>query len=154
MDKLPLLGPGHLEILGNRVIGISSLRVPFHDADPAGVVWHGNYFKYFDAARCVVLDAMEYGYAEMAESGYVWPVVDARIKYVSAIYYDETITVRADLAEAEYRLKFEYEILGANGARRASGYTIQVAVEAGSGEMRFGVPEFVKDRVKCLIKTS
>ena len=27
------------------------LKVPFHDLDPLQVVWHGNYFKYFDIAR-------------------------------------------------------------------------------------------------------
>ena len=32
------------------------LTVPFHDADPAGVAWHGNYFRYFDEARCAMLD--------------------------------------------------------------------------------------------------
>ena len=26
------------------------ITVPFHDADPAGVAWHGNYFRYFDDA--------------------------------------------------------------------------------------------------------
>ena len=28
-----------------------TLTVPFQDADPTGLVWHGNYFRYYDVAR-------------------------------------------------------------------------------------------------------
>ncbi len=27
------------------------LTIPFHDVDAMGVVWHGNYFRYFEIAR-------------------------------------------------------------------------------------------------------
>ncbi len=27
------------------------VRVPFHDVDPAGIAWHGHYFKYLELAR-------------------------------------------------------------------------------------------------------
>ena len=33
-----------------REIGVE-LEVPFHDIDGLGIVWHGNYFKYFELAR-------------------------------------------------------------------------------------------------------
>lgn len=29
------------------------LTIPFHDVDVMGVVWHGNYFRYFEIARGV-----------------------------------------------------------------------------------------------------
>ena len=142
-----------MQIGHGQISAVSTLRVPFHDADPAGVVWHGNYFKYFDAARCLILDAMDYGYARMAESGFVWPVVDARARYVSAIWYDETIDVRATLVEWEYRLKFEYLITGADGGRKTTGYTVQVAVDMKTRDMSLCVPDFVRERVACLAKT-
>ena len=28
------------------------LTIPFHDVDMMGVAWHGNYFRYFEVARC------------------------------------------------------------------------------------------------------
>jgi len=30
------------------------IEVPFHDLDPAGYVWHGNYAKYLELARCAL----------------------------------------------------------------------------------------------------
>ena len=45
------------------------ITVPYHDCDPGGVVWHGNYLRYFDAARCALLDTISYGYLEMAAAG-------------------------------------------------------------------------------------
>jgi len=154
LSKLALLGPGQVETVDGNIVGTSTIRVPFHDADPAGVVWHGNYFKYFDAARCLILDAMDYGYMEMMQAGHLWPVVDARARYVGAIYYDETVVVRARLVEWEYRLKFDYLITGEGGARKATGYTVHVAVDASTREMTYSVPEFVTERIRCLMSTS
>lgn len=38
------------------------LTVPFHDVDMMGVVWHGNYFRYFEIAREALLNQFNYGY--------------------------------------------------------------------------------------------
>ena len=42
-----------------------TLTIPFHDLDPLHVVWHGNYYKYFDTrfAQYVKADFdFRYGY--------------------------------------------------------------------------------------------
>jgi acyl-CoA thioesterase FadM len=44
--------------------------VLFHDADPMGITWHGNYFRYLESARAALLDTIGYNYSEMVESGY------------------------------------------------------------------------------------
>ena len=58
-----------------------TITVPFHDLDPMGVVWHGNYARYLEIARCALLDLIGYNYLQMRESGYAWPVVDMRLKF-------------------------------------------------------------------------
>ena len=40
----------------NKPVYEARLKVPFHDADPMQVVWHGNYIKYFEIARDGLLD--------------------------------------------------------------------------------------------------
>lgn len=123
------------------------IRVPFPDADPAGVVWHGRYFDYFDQARCNLLEKIDYGYKAMAQSGFLWPVVEVKVKYVRAIEFDEVISVRARLVESEYRLKISYEICNDAGVRCTTGYTVQVAIDAGTGALSFEVPSFLRDRI-------
>jgi len=125
------------------------IRVPFQDADPAGVAWHGNYFRYFDTARCALLEQIGYSYREMAESGYMWPIVDTRVKYIRAVGYDHVIHISAKLIEWEYRLKIEYEIHDDEGQCVTKGYTIQVAVEEATGELCIGSPPALADRLQA-----
>lgn len=125
-----------------------AIRVPFQDADPAGVAWHGNYFRYFDTARCALLEQIDYSYRDMAESGYTWPIVDTRVKYIRAVGYDHAIRVTATLVEWEYRLKIEYEIHDDEGRCVTKGYTIQVAVEEATGELCIGSPPALTERLE------
>jgi len=86
------------------------IRPAYQDADPAGVVWHGNYFHYFDTARCALLDKLDYGYRAMEESGHLWPIVDTRVRFIKSATYDQNITVTAVLREWEYRVKIDYTV--------------------------------------------
>ena len=124
------------------------LTVPFHDVDMMGVVWHGNYFRYFEIAREALLNQFDYGYRQMRNSGYVWPVVDTRVKYRDVLTFEQTFRVRATLVEYENRLKINYEIVDASsGKRTTTGYTIQVAVDAQSKELCFVSPAILFERM-------
>ena len=67
------------------------IDIPFHDCDPMNVVWHGNYARYLEVARCELLRLFDYDYIQMKESGYAWPIVDMRIKYVSSAVFSQKI---------------------------------------------------------------
>jgi acyl-CoA thioester hydrolase len=124
------------------------LTVPFHDVDMMGVVWHGNYFRYFEIAREALLNQFNYGYRQMKESGYLWPVVDTRVKYRDVLTFEQRFRVRARLEEYENRLRIGYEIVDAvSGKRTTTGYTIQVAVEEKSREMSFVSPDILFERM-------
>ncbi|MGN2498108.1 acyl-CoA thioesterase [Serratia nevei] len=124
------------------------LTVPFHDVDMMGVVWHGNYFRYFEIAREALLNQFDYGYRQMQASGYVWPVVDTRVKYRDVLTFEQRIRVRAQLEEYENRLRIAYQIFDVLTAKRTTtGYTIQVAVEEKSREMCFVSPDILFERM-------
>lgn len=124
-----------------------TVTVPFQDADPSGAVWHGNYFRYFDTARSALLERLGYGYRAMARSGYLWPIVDTRVRYLQGVTYGEHLDVSAVLEEWEYRLRITYEIRDRSGRRVTEGYTVQVPVAAETGEMCFGLPVNVRQRL-------
>jgi len=126
-----------------------SLKVPYQDADPAGVVWHGNYFRYFDAARCALLETIDYGYRRMQESGYLWPIIDTRVRFARPIRYDQVIEVTAGLLEWEYRLKIAYEIRDESGERLTRACTVQVAVDGRSGTLCLGAPDALVQRLEA-----
>ena len=123
------------------------IKVPFHDLDPAGIAWHGHYAKYFEVARCALLESFDYNYDRMVESGYAWPVIDMHIRYVKPALFGQEILVTAELAEWEYRLKIDYVIRDASGARMCKGSTVQVAVEIASRAMLLRSPDVIFKRL-------
>ena len=50
--------------------------IPFYDLDPMAVVWHGNYVKYLEEARCALLFSLGYTYQDMCEDGVAYPVAN------------------------------------------------------------------------------
>ena len=86
------------------------IRPAFYDLDPMAVVWHGNYVRYFELARTALMERLGYGYEAMRESGYFWPVVDMRVKYMRPATLNQPLKVRAEITEFESRLRVEYVI--------------------------------------------
>lgn len=126
------------------------IEIPFHDVDTMDVVWHGHYLKYFEIARCKLLDQFHYNYKQMRESGYAWPVIESHVRYVQGILFEQKIRVRAILKEWENRLKIEYQIFDAEtGQRLTKGYTTQVAVSIATREMCYQSPEILLDRLNA-----
>ena len=126
------------------------LVVPYHDVDATGMVWHGRYAKYFELARCELLDSFDYGYRQMEASGYNWPVIDLRLRYYRPLHFEQRIRVRAALREWEYRLRIDYRISDADTGRRlTTGRSDQVAVDMETREMCLPCPRVLWERLGC-----
>ena len=124
------------------------IEVPFFDVDSMDVVWHGHYVKYFEIARCALLDRIGHNYRAMRDAGYAWPVIDLQLRYVRGAVFGQKIIVRADLIEWENRLLINYLIRDAqSGERMTRGSSIQVAVDVASREMQFSSPAVFVDAV-------
>ena len=136
-----------LEPTVSRVAEIE-LSPAFHDLDPMDVVWHGHYLKYLELARCALLQTFDYDYPQMRASGYVWPIVDLRTKYLRSVRFGQRLRVRAELTEWEMRMRIDYLITDADsGEAITRAHTIQVAVDVASGEMCFATPEVFRLRL-------
>jgi acyl-CoA thioester hydrolase len=117
------------------------MQVQFFDLDPMQIVWHGNYIKYLEVARCALFDKIDYNYEQMSASGYSWPVIDVQLRYIGSARFGQRLRLRADIVEWENRLKIDYLITDAEtGARLTRASTTQVAVDIASGEMCFVSP--------------
>ena len=125
------------------------VNAQFYDLDPMQIVWHGNYARFLEQARCALLDKIGFGYREMADTGYLWPVVDLRIKYVRPIRFGQEVRVTATMAEYEYRLKIDYRLTdAASGEVLTKAHTIQVAVDAATKELCFQSPAVLYEKVE------
>lgn len=120
----------------------------FFDIDSMDIVWHGHYVKYLELARCALLDRFDYGYARMRESGFGWPVIDLRLKYVRPATFGQALRVRAWIVEWENRLKIDYLIRDAKtGAKVHSATSIQVAVDLATRDMQYVSPPVLRQRL-------
>jgi acyl-CoA thioester hydrolase len=124
------------------------LKIPFHDVDMMEIVWHGHYARYFEIARCALLDKIGYNYRQMRDSGYSWPVIDLRMRYIKPAVFDQIVTVRAEIVEWENRLRINYLIVDKEtGERLTKGYSIQVAVDLARNEMCFESPGILFEKL-------
>ncbi|ASM56119.1 acyl-CoA thioesterase [Pseudoalteromonas nigrifaciens] len=129
------------------------IEIPFHDCDPMNVVWHGNYPRYLEIARCELLRIFDYDYLQMKDSGFAWPIVDMQIKYVASAVFTQKIKVAAYLKEYENRLRIDYVITDAISNKRITkASTTQVAVEISSKEMQFVSPPILYEKLAPFLK--
>lgn len=127
----------------------ADLEIPFQDVDPMQVAWHGNYFRYFEAARAALLRSIDYDYPQMQASQFMWPIIEAHVRFVQALRYGQHIQVHAGLVEWENRMKISYLVRdAASGKRLTTGYTIQCALDARTHELQLVSPPALLDRLK------
>lgn len=120
------------------------IRVPFFDVDSMRIAWHGHYAKYFEQARCDLLERIGHGYEAMFASGYMWPIVDIRIRYMRPLRFNQEVRVTAILKRWDHQLRIAYSIRDiASGGLLARGHTLQAPVDMVTGEMYPGQPEAV-----------
>lgn len=124
------------------------LTVQFYDLDPMEVVWHGNYARYFECARCALLDSINYNYAQMKESGYAWPVIDMHVRYLQPMTFGQVVVARAEIVEWQHRLAIRYAIRDKEtGLRLTKGTTMQVAVDLQTKLMSLQSPSILFERL-------
>ncbi len=136
-------------MIKNAIVSAETLiKIPFHDVDMMRIAWHGHYVKYFEVARCELFDDVGYGYMDMVNSGYAWPVIDLNIRYAKPATFEQNVIVTSAVVEYENRLKIRYEIHDEKtGARLTKGHTVQVAVDMKTNEMCFASPQILLDKL-------
>ncbi len=128
------------------------MKAQFYDLDPMSVVWHGNYARFLEEARCALLERIGYSYREMRDSGYMWPIVDMHIRYVAPLRESQEFVVAATLVEYENRIRIDYRIRDrVSGAVLTKARTDQVAVDAATGVLCLESPAVLIDKVRAAL---
>lgn len=84
----------------------------YAETDQMGVIYHGNYFTYFEVARTGFFKHLGYPYKLMEERGIMLPVVDVSCHYKKPILYDDDIVIRTSIESVKgIRIKMYYEVI-------------------------------------------
>jgi acyl-CoA thioester hydrolase len=129
----------------------TTVRVRYAETDQMGVVYHANYFVWFEVGRVELMRALgiEYKRMEIEDDCHI-VVVDVRCRYHASARYDEVLRVRTRIAESRNRsIRFSYEILrDTDQALLAVGETLHVI--CGSN----GKPKLLPDKYRLILGTS
>ncbi|SPD76143.1 putative thioesterase [uncultured Desulfobacterium sp.] len=118
------------------------LKVPFHDLDPAQIVWHGNYLRYFDMARFTLFkEAGVDLYDYFTGKRYAFPVIKTSTKHIAPLKYGDEFICRVTVLEARIKISLGFEImLAESGLVCTRGMGDQVAVKMPEMELQLEIP--------------
>jgi acyl-CoA thioester hydrolase len=111
----------------------TSVRVRYAETDQMGVVYHSNFFIWFEVGRVELLRELGFSYKEMEEQdGCYIAVVDARCRYRAPAHYDDEIMIRTYLKNVRGSLiHFGYEAVRvSDGTQLADGETTHIVTDA------------------------
>lgn len=107
----------------------ATVRVRYAETDQMGVVYHANYFIWFEVGRVELIRALGFEYKLMEKEDDCHIVVaDAHCRFLHSAKYDETLRVRTRISESRNRIvKFSYEVFrDADGKLLATGDTTHI----------------------------
>ena len=127
--------------------------VSFYDVDSMNVAWHGHYARFFEDARCALLDLIGYDYLSMKKGGYAWPVVSLKVKYIKPLTFRQAITIKTILTEYENRLRIKYIVTDKEtGEKLSTGETTQMAIDLSNNTTCFVSPDELLLKVQNFLK--
>lgn len=126
------------------------LTVQFYDLDPMNVVWHGNYLKYLESARCDLLKKIGYDYDNMRADGVLYPIAKMDLKYIKPCKFNQVLFLETIVEELDPALIIKYNIFDEeSGEKVFSAKSMQICVDIKTGESIYSAPEGLKQKLAC-----
>jgi acyl-CoA thioester hydrolase len=113
-------------------IGETRVRVRYAETDQMGVVYHSNYFIWFEVGRVELLRQLGFTYRDMErEAECLIAVADARCRYKAPARYDDVVLIRTHLKNVrESLIHFAYQaIREPDGTLLAEGETTHIVTD-------------------------
>ena len=125
------------------------LKVSFEDLDPMSIVWHGNYMRYMEQARCNMLEKLNYTYMDIKNDGYAYPVAKMKVKYIKPALFGDILTVKTEVISIEPTLEIKYIIHNKKtGDKIFEAYTMQIAIDFEKKQSVYNPPKRLIEAIK------
>ena len=130
----------------------TKVNIRFSDTDSMGVVWHGNYLKFFEDVRETFAQKYALDYLEVYKQGFFLPIIKSEIDHKAPIFYGQKAKVFARLIPSvSAKMIFEYEVFNLTTDKLAArGKTIQVFLTTEKRELSLHKPDFYIDWEKSV----
>ena len=121
------------------------LEVPFVDVDSQRIVWHGNYFKYFELARVQLFAKCDL-FSLIEEGAVDFVVSESYCKHYHPLRFRDRCTVRVSFVDIDHRLNMRFLITKQDGTKIAKGHTHVVSLNS-DGRLQLVTPSVVTERI-------
>lgn len=127
----------------------TKIRVRYAETDQMGVVYHSNFFPYFESARAESIRELGFTYVDMEKMGVIMPVVDVHCRYLRPAKYDDLLTIKTILKElpVHHKIEFHHEVFNEKEELLAIGKIILYFMEA-DGMKRTSMPEPLLEKLQ------
>ena len=90
----------------------TKIRVRYAETDQMGVVYHSNFFLYYEVSRAESIRQLGFTYADMEKLGVIMPVIEVQSKFFRPALYDDLLTVKTILKELpiHHKIEFHHEV--------------------------------------------
>ena len=125
------------------------LKVSFEDLDPMYIVWHGNYLRYLEQARCDLLSKLNYTYLDMKNDGFAYPIAKLRVKYIKPAQFMDNLVVVLDVKSLEPTLDIKYKIFNKDSNEKIfAAETMQICYDVKLGKSVYTAPISLQKAIK------
>lgn len=121
------------------------LRVIFGDTDQMGVVYYGNYMRYFESARADYWRQLGKSYKDLVAWDVALPVIEAHCNYKKSAFYEDLLHIETWVSELRpASLRFSYKVWR-ESTLLADGHTRHAVV--GSNGRPKAIPPQLRDAI-------
>ncbi|HEY2721258.1 MAG TPA: thioesterase family protein [Chitinophagaceae bacterium] len=112
----------------------TKVRVRYAETDQMGIVYHSNFFLYYEVSRAESIRQLGFTYADMEKLGVIMPVVEVQSKFLQPALYDDLLTVKTILKELpdHHKIEFHHQVYNEQEELLAAGKVILYFMEAKS----------------------
>ncbi|MBN2260720.1 MAG: acyl-CoA thioesterase [Clostridiales bacterium] len=69
----------------------------YEETDQMGIIYHGNYFTWFEVARSKFFKDIGYSYRDLESENVILPVIDVGCTYIKPAHYDVDVRVETEI---------------------------------------------------------
>ncbi len=124
------------------------LEVPvrFSEVDALGIVWHGNYLKFFEDGREAFGKQYELGYLDIHKQSFLVPLVNLNIDFKRTVKYGDSIIIETTYMDSPAaKIIFNYKLYRTSDQLLvATGESTQVFMDL-KQELYITIPPFFQE---------
>lgn len=137
-----------------KLISVTESVVRFSECDPLGMVWHGNYIKYFEDGREDFGRKYTFGYWDIyKQEGLAVPLVNVECNFKKFLNFGESIKIETTFHETPAaKIMFDYKVFNQAGELACTGNSIQVFFDVAKKQLLIINPSFYESWKNTFLK--